>query len=211
MHDLSADNPSLRLEYERFASEEQVGYCRLQLEAMRPFTAKPITTNGTGTSTTTSTPSTCSATWMSLDWTITRAPRHRLHPVLVPLRTGQDDPDPKRPGGLLAARNALRRRTRQLGVPGNAARLPGTFRQNSLHAFCSGAGLITLFKLHAFPFGFEQLGSSLIDLDRIPRRRFAEICDASRDLARIGPLLERTGSRPGPRCCSTSKTCGRSR
>lgn len=194
LHDLSADNPSLRLEYERFASDEQVGYCRLQLEAMRPFTAKPITTNGTGTSTN------------DID---TYDLFRDLDVVGLDHYPGARDTDCT----SSSFRYAMARKTPTRNGPGSFWLLetlcggghgnwafqgmlhgfPGTFRQNSLYAFASGASLITLFKLHAFPFGFEQLGSSLIDLDRVPRRRYAEICAASRDLAQIGPLLERTG------------------
>ncbi len=194
MHDLSADNPSLRLEYERFASEEQVGYCRLQLEAMRPFTAKPITTNGTGTSTN---DIDTLDLFRNLDVVgLDHYPGARdtdCTPSSFRYALARTTPTRSGPGAFWLLETLCGGGHGNWAFQGMLHGFPGTFRQNSLHAFCSGAGLITLFKLHAFPFGFEQLGSSLIDLDRIPRRRFAEICDASRDLARIGPLLERTG------------------
>ena len=43
-----------------------------------------------------------------------------------------------------------------------------------------------------FPSGFENLGSALIDLNRIPGRRYEEFCQAGQDLAACEPILNRT-------------------
>ena len=69
---------------------------------------------------------------------------------------------------------------------------PGTFRQNMAFAYASGAELVTAFKYSVFPSGFENLGSALIDLNRIPGRRYEEFCQAGQDLAACEPILNRT-------------------
>ena len=45
------ENPTLRLEFERFSSDSQIEYQNLQTEAIRAYTNLPITTNATGLAT----------------------------------------------------------------------------------------------------------------------------------------------------------------
>lgn len=45
------ENPTLRLEFERFASDSQIEYQNLQADILHRYSDYPVTTNGTGLAT----------------------------------------------------------------------------------------------------------------------------------------------------------------
>ncbi len=186
------DSPSLRLDFLRFSSDYMVRYHDMQERILRKYCApdKLITTNATGTS----------ANEIKYDEQFKRSDvyAYDYYPDM-------NNPD-KTPSSF---GHSMARRIKDDGKfwvletycgagHGNWARNgipqghPGVYRNNVIHAYASGAQLLTLFKLHAFKSGYEQLGSCLIDLDRVPRRRYYEFAETGAMLDKLAPILNST-------------------
>ena len=181
--------PALRLEFERFASDSLVDYFRLQRDALRRFSDKPVTHNTTHLGTN------------AIDYF--KLARYEDVAAVDHYPYALDETKAGSASVYAMARSYKRRdfwllETLCGGGHGNWAYqgmpmgTPGTFRQNMAFAYASGAELITAFKYSVFPSGFENLGSALIDLNRIPGRRYEEFCQAGQDLAACEPILNRT-------------------
>lgn len=183
------DSPSLRLDFERFCSASMVSYYNLQYEILTKYSDKPVTTNSTGTGTN----------------EINYYDMFKNSDV-----TGMDHYPATRTDEKI---NSAFQYAHARGIKNNSFWMletlcgggygnwafqgmrheyPGSFKNNMMYAYASGAELITMFKFHGFKWGFEQLGSSLMDLDRVPRRRFYELSEAGKELANIKEILERT-------------------
>jgi beta-galactosidase len=70
--------------------------------------------------------------------------------------------------------------------------LPGAIELEVMHAFASGAELLTHFQYKQFRSGAEQLNYALLDTDRVPRRRFFDFQATAKALERYSSVLETT-------------------
>jgi beta-galactosidase len=184
-----ADNPALRLEYERFSSDALVNYYELQRKTLAEYTDKPITHNTTHLGTN--------------DVDIYKLFRNSAVAAVDHYPPARETDNTQSSVIYSMTRNVLKKdfwllETLCGGGQGNwvyqgmPQGFPDTFRQNIAYTYVSGAEIITAFKYMVFPAGFEQLGSALLDLDRVPRRRFQEFCEAAEDMKKYGPVLEKT-------------------
>jgi len=183
------DNPSLRLDFDRFSSEGMIQYYELQQSTLEKYTDKPVTHNTTHYGTN----------------------KVSFRKMLANSKIGAVDHYPNARGEDHNQTSAIYSFARNLrggnfwlletlcgGGHGNwayqgmAMATPDTFRQNMAYAYVSGAELITVFKWTIFRAGFEQLGSALIDGDRIPRRRYYEMKAAHEDMKYYQPIVEST-------------------
>lgn len=177
------ENPTLRLEYERFCSQSQTDYQNIQLEALKRHTAKPVTTNGTGLATN------------SIDY---YQSFHALDAYAFDYYPGLRD------GAVSSFPYAFGRGVKGRPfwvmefVSGGGHRLrgsgrlqpwPGGLRQGALHAFAAGAEMLLHFQFRTFPMGAEQLNYAILDADGVPRRRYYEMQATARDLERLRPIL----------------------
>lgn len=186
---MGTNMPSLRLMYDRFCSDSIIDFFKIQKEALCKYTDKPITHNTTHFATN------------KIDWFKFAKEMDVAGVDHYPDATGQD----KIQSGVIysMARNYRNKdfwllETLCGGGHGNWAYQgmahcpPGAFRQNMAYAYASGVELVTAFKWIVFPAGFEQLGSAMIDLDRVPGRRYEEFKQAGIDLKRMNPILSQT-------------------
>ena len=196
--------PPAALKFERFASDSLVDYFRLQRDALRRFSDKPVTHNTTHLGTN------------AIDYF--KLARYEDVAAVDHYPYALDETKAGSASVYAMARSYKQRdfwllETLCGGGHGNWAYqgmpmgTPGTFRQNMAFAYASGAELITAFKYSVFPSGFENLGSALIDLNRIPGRRYEEFCQAGQDLAACEPILNRTKVVQWPWCCGLTTAC----
>ena len=181
------DNPTLRLDFERFCSDSLTAYVEIQLDAIRSKSEKPVTTNSTGICTN-------SINYYTMF--------KRLDPVSL------DDYPVLRNNGMSKTSfiYAFARGVRQQNFwlvetsasgghglwsgEGWLQPFPGAIYTNAIHAFISGADVMTYFQFKAFRFGAEQLDEAVMDIDNIPRRRFREMQRVGEEMRKITPLLE---------------------
>jgi beta-galactosidase len=183
------DNPTLRIDWERFSSDAINGFQRVQLEELRRHSRKRVTTNAVGM------------------WTNA----NDLYASFAELDVAGGDVYPGlRTNDLSGVVNefafyrGLKRRdfwvleTSSGGGHGVWAGcgilqpFPGALRQTALLAFACGAELVTYFQYKTFRFGAEQLEAAVIDIDGVPRRRFREFQRTAADIAKLAPALEST-------------------
>lgn len=183
------DNPTLRLDWERFCSESIVQFLNVQRDELRQHSKLPITTNGTGIGTN------------GVDYYKCFAGLEVMCGDIYPsLRTDSmhsTTTDYAFHRGVKAGQNFWVAETSAggsaHGVWGREGRLqpfPGTLHQNALQAVACGAELVTYFQWRTFRYGAEQLESSIIDIDSVPRRRFKEFQAAATEIKKLAPLLE---------------------
>lgn len=177
------ENPTLRLEYERFCSHSQVDYQNIQMEALRRHTAKPVTTNGTGLATN------------SIDYFQSFRPLDVYAFDYYPgLRDGAVGSFPyafgrgvkNRPFWVMEFVSGGGHRLRGSG---RLQPWPGALRQGALHAFACGAQMLLHFQFRTFPMGAEQLNYAILDADGVPRRRYYEMQAMAQDLERLRPIF----------------------
>lgn len=70
--------------------------------------------------------------------------------------------------------------------------LPGAIELEVMHAFASGAELLAHFQYKLFRSGAEQLNYALLDMDRVPRRRYFEFQKTAKSIEKYEPILENT-------------------
>lgn len=177
------ENPTLRLDYERFCSDSLTEYQNTQCDALRRYSDKTITTNATGLATN------------SIDY---YAASGGLDVYAFDYYPGL------REERISSLPYAFARGTKgkrfwlleftsggghRLGGSGRLQPYPGALKQAVVHAFLSGAEMVLHFQFRAFPFGAEQLNYALVDADGKPRRRFREVQETSAELARLERLF----------------------
>lgn len=178
------DNPSLRLDYERFCSEENIQYQEVQVKALRKYTDKIITTNATGLATNSINyyeafknldvygydeyPSFRSENLSSFAMSFARGIKNKKFWLLE-----------YQSGGGHGLRGS-----------GRLQPYPGALEQAAIHAFSSGAELLAHFQFRTFLIGAEQLNYAILDADGIPRRRYFEVQKAASNLKKLQPMLE---------------------
>ena len=178
------ENPSLRLDFERFCSESNIEYQNIQRDAIKAYTDKPTTTNATGLATN------------SIDY----------YRAFQNLDVYAFDYYPNLREGMISsfpyahARGVCNKDFwllefvsgggHGLWGSGRLQPYPGALRQAAVHAFAAGAYLVAHFQFSTFPFGAEQLNYAIVDIDGIPRRRFYEMQAAAKDLRQLGLTLK---------------------
>jgi len=181
------DNPTIRLDWERFCSESITEFQNVQVRAIRALSTKAITTNACGF------------------WTN----GNDLHDSFSTLDIGGGDIYPSLRSNEMygascdfAFHRGLKRakfwvlETSSGGGQGVWSKqgilqpFPGALKQNAILAFASDADLATYFQYKTFRAGAEQLEAAVIDIDGVPRRRFREFQDAAQEIRSLTPLLD---------------------
>ncbi|MFB5065854.1 MAG: beta-galactosidase [Candidatus Wallacebacter cryptica] len=178
------ENPSLRLDFERFCSDSNIEYQNIQTEALRKYTDKVITTNATGVATN------------SINYYKAFQELDRYAFDYYPsIRDREVDSFPYAHARGVRGEQFWLMEFVSGGGHGawGAGRLqhyPGALQQAAMHAFASGAELVAHFQFRTFPFGAEQLNYAIVDIDGIPRRKFYEVQAAAADLKKLGEVLK---------------------
>lgn len=174
------ENPTVRLEFERFCSRSQEAYQNLQVEALRPFTDRAITTNGTGLATN------------SINYyESTKTLDCYAFDYYPGLRDTSVDSFPYafargiKNGTPFWVLEFMSGGGHRLGGSGRLQPNPGALRQAVLQSFAHGADMMLHFQFRSFSYGAEQLNYAIVDMDGVPRRRYYEMCDTARDLKKL--------------------------
>lgn len=182
------DNPSLRLDFERFSSQSIIEFQNCQVHVISSLTDKLVTSNATGLGTS------------SINYHEAFENLDRYSLDLYPNFRGNEMDHPAfsysfargvKPGlpfwivefGCGGGHGLW-------GKQGTLQPYPGAMKQAVVHAFASGAELLTHFQWATFRFGAEQLDGAVVDADGVPRRRYREIADTAAELRRLKPFLE---------------------
>lgn len=193
------DNPTLRLDFERFCSDSMISFAEEQRQILRAHSSLPVTTNTTGTRT-------CGVDYYKAFG--------KLDVVSVDEYPDLRHTDLKNMAASLAFTRGIKGgqdfwvvETSSGGGQGSWARegvpqpYPGTLRQLAVHAMVSGASLFTYFQYKTFRYGAEQLEASVMDIDGVERRRNREFRQAAKDIRALTPLLEETVQRHEAAVC----------
>lgn len=181
-----ADNPSLRLEFERFCSDSILEYQNIQEKAIRNCCDKVVTTNSTSFCTN-------SVNYYKAFKTLDKY-TFDIYPDL----RGHDMYDSAFNYSFARGIKNSRFWIAEMACGGGHClwpgqgilqSYPGAIKQEVLHAFASGAELITHFQFSTFPFGAEQLDPAVLGLDGIPGRRYYELKEAAQDLKKLESIL----------------------
>lgn len=177
-------NPSLDLEYRRFASDSWAAYQKLQIDAVKRFSDKPVTHNFMGH-------------FSDIDY-------YRLAEDLD-FVAWDNYPDNQwgsseyayvsmaheNMRGLKAANFIVMEQ--QSGPCGwdimGAAPEPGQLRLWTYQALAHGGEGIVYFRFRALPYGMEQYWYGVLDHDGVPRRRYREIRETGRELRELEPYI----------------------
>ncbi len=181
---LWSHNPSLDLEYRRFASDSWVKYQKLQADAIRKYTDKPITHNFMGH-------------FSDIDY-------YNLAKDLD-FVSWDNYPDNQWGSSEYAYVSMAHETMRglknknfivveeQSGPCGwdimGATPEPGQLRLWTYQALAHGGGGIMYFRFKALPYGMEQYWYGILDHDGIPRRRYYEIQKTAGELKQLEPYI----------------------
>jgi beta-galactosidase len=179
------ENPTLRLDFERFSSDSQIEYQNLQVEILRAHSEYPITTNATGLATN------------SIDsYQSAKTLDYYAFDYYPGLRNARVDSFPYAfARGVKGGRHFwvpefVSGGGHCLGGTGRLQPNPGALKQAAVHSFAHGAGMMLHFQFRSFPFGAEQLNYAIVDLDGVPRRRYREMCETASLLKRLEPYQD---------------------
>lgn len=181
------ENPTLRLEFERFSSESQIEYQNIQADILHAYSDYPVTTNGTGLATNSINyyESTKNLDCYGFDY----------YPGL---RDAAVDSFPYafargvKEGKPFWVMEFMSGGGHRLGGSGRVQPNPGALKQAVLQSFAHGADMMLHFQFRTFPFGAEQLNYAIVDMDGVPRRRYYEMQDTARVLKEL-KSLEKAG------------------
>lgn len=179
------ENPSLRLDYERFCSESQIEYQNLQADTLRKYTNYPVTTNATGLATN------------SIDnYKSTKDLSNYAFDYYPGLRDSYVDSFPYafargvKDGMPFWILEFMSGGGHRLSGSGRLQPNPGALKQAVLQSFAHGASMMLHFQFRTFPIGAEQLNYAIVDMDGVPRRRYKEMQDTAALLKKLEPLEE---------------------
>lgn len=174
------ENPSVRLDFERFADESLREYQDIQKKVMKAYTDKPVTTNGTGLATN------------SIDYYKGfRDLDVYAFDYYPELRDSKVDTFPYAFGrGIKQGQNFwvmefMSGGGHRFSGSGRRQPNPGALKKAVFQAFANGAGGMLHFQFRTFPFGAEQLNYAIVDADGVPRRRYYEMQETARLLRKI--------------------------
>ena len=183
------ENPSLRLEFERFSSDKMVRFMNMQIDIIKQYSDKPVTTNSTGLATNTinyfdlyknadcygidNYPSMFHGNndYTAVNFAHGRSCKEDTPFWVLEFTAG---------GGHTTAGG------------GRVQPYPGAIEQNVIYAYACGAELLTHFQFKAFRSGAEQLNYAILDADRVPRRRYAEFQNTARVLDKLENIIGKT-------------------
>lgn len=177
------ENPTLRLDFERFCSESQIEYQNLQADILHAYTSYPVTTNATGLATNSINyyESTKSLDCYGFDY----YPGLRNAAVdSFPYAFARDI----KSGVPFWVMEFMSGGGHRLGGSGRLQPNPGALKQAVIQAYANGADMLLHFQYRTFPFGAEQLNYAIVDMDGIPRRRYYEMQETAALLKRLEPL-----------------------
>lgn len=182
------ENPSLRLEFEKFSSDMMVEFMDIQVEAVKRYSDKPVTTNSTGLSTN------------NIDYfkLYKNADRYGIdnYPSLfhgsngysaVNFAAGRGCKD----GDFWVMEFSIGG-GHTTGGGGRIQPYPGAIEQNVVYAYAAGASMVLHFQYKAFRSGAEQLNYALLDTDRVKRRRYFEFNNTANVMAKLSDRLNGT-------------------
>lgn len=177
------ENPTLRLEFERFSSDSQIEFQDLQWKILKTYTDRPVTTNSTNLSTN------------SVDYYKSFQKLDRFAFDAYPrLRDTAIDSFP------YAFARGVKKEVpfwilefysgggHQTTGGGRMQPNPGAMKQSVIQAMAHGAEMLLHFQFRTFPFGAEQLNYAIVDADGIPRRRYREVQETAELLQKLRPL-----------------------
>lgn len=176
------ENPTIRLEFERFASLSQIEYQNLQVQCLKRHTQKMVTTNTTGLATNSID---YYRSTQSLDcFTFDYYPRLRdAHADAFPYAFARGIKN----NGHFGVMEFMSGGGHSLGGFGRQQPNPGALKQAVFQAHAYGADLMLHFQYRSFPAGAEQLNYAIVDLDGIPRRRYYEMQETARLMKELEP------------------------
>lgn len=177
------ENPTLRMEYERFCSESQIEYQDIQADVLHQYTDYPVTTNGTGLATN------------SIDYYESTKNLDCYGFDYYPgLRDAAVDSFPYafargiKDGAPFWVMEFMSGGGHKFGGTGRVQPNPGALKQAVIQSFAHGAEMMLHFQFRTFPFGAEQLNYAVVDMDGVPRRRYYEMQETARLLKQLEPL-----------------------
>lgn len=176
------ENPTVRLEFERFASDSQIKYQDIQVKALRKYTDYPVTTNATGLATN------------SIDYyKSTKSLDNYAFDSYPEMRDSQIDSFPYafargvkdgKPFWVLEFNSGGGHR---FSGSGRKQPNPGALQLAVIQSYANGAEMMLHFQFRTFPFGAEQLNYAIVDMDGVPRRRYYEMQETARILDSLKP------------------------
>ena len=179
------DNPSLRLDFERFSGEAIIKFQNIQRDAIKKHTSKPVTTNAVGLSSLFN----YYDSYGGLDI------------------VSQDEYSPVRSQSMYETNHhyafirGIKRKnfwvveTHSGGGhcvwsgTGKLQPFPGVLRQHAVYAYTCGAEMFNYFQMKSFRFGTEQMEAAVLMPDGIEGRRFREFQEVSQLLPKLGKYL----------------------
>lgn len=177
------ENPTVRLQFERFCSYSQKEYQDLQAEILRRYLQVPITTNATGLATN------------SIDYYDSTETLDRYAFDFYPgLRNAKVDSFPYAfargvKGGVpFWVLEFMSGGGHRLGGSGRLQPDPGALKQAVVQSMAHGGEMMLHFQFRTYPFGAEQLNYAIVDMDGIPRRRYREMQETASLLKKLEPL-----------------------
>lgn len=179
------ENPSIRLEFERFSSNSMKEFFDLQVDAIRKYSKKPITTNSTGLATN------------SIDYfeLYKKADRYGIDNYPSMFHGNNDYCAVNFAAGRGCKDSPFWVMEFTVGgghtTPGGGRiqPYPGAIEQNVVYSYAAGASMLLHFQYKTFRSGGEQLNYALIDADRIPRRRYQEFKNTVNSIEKIEQVL----------------------
>lgn len=174
------ENPTLRLEFERFASDSQIEYQNLQADILHQYSDAPVTTNGTGLATN------------SIDYYKGTKNLDVYGFDYYPgLRDAAVDSFPYafargvKEGKPFWVMEFMSGGGHRFGGSGRVQPNPGALKQAVIQSYAHGADMMLHFQFRTFPFGAEQLNYAIVDMDGVPRRRYYEMQETARILEQL--------------------------
>lgn len=174
------ENPSMRLEFERFSSQQQIDYQEIQTCALKKYTDKPVTTNGTGLATN-------SIDYFNSFKTLDRyafdfypGMRHsKIDSFAYGFARGVKKDTPFWILEFMSGGGHGLRGHGRVQTPPNA------LKQAVVQAMAHGAEMMLHFQFRTFPYGAEQLNYAIVDIDGVPRRRYREMQETAAVLKQL--------------------------
>lgn len=179
------ENPTVRLEFERFASDSQIEYQDIQSRILKEYTDGFVTTNATGLATN------------SIDYyKSTKELTTYTFDYYPGLRNASVDSFPYafargiKGGKHFGVMEFMSGGGHRFSGSGRQQPNPGALKQAVIQSFAHGADLMLHFQYRTFPFGAEQLNYAIVDMDGVPRRRYYEMKETAALLKKLSVYEE---------------------
>lgn len=177
------ENPSIRLDFERFSSDSLIGYQDIQTKILKQHTKYPVTTNATGLATN------------SIDYYKATKDLDCYGFDYYPgLRDTAVDSFPYafargiKNGKPFWVMEFMSGGGHRLSGSGRVQPNPEALKQAVIQSFAHGSEMMLHFQFRTFPFGAEQLNYAIVDMDGVPRRRYYEMQETAEILRKLEPV-----------------------